>query len=300
MVGNARQLGSERHDKRRGTDAGDYPEDNNRNDDAEPTPEEAEESGPIYPCTALAGFKILESLRFFLSAGGGVSPLLMPAVLGAIEGGRHGRCHKGTTMTIINQSEDLGLPLATMLSRMAGATVYSVDVDSVLQFRPDGRVRCMGALSASAVERCIGMSMVIVSGVPSASFRIPTEWIPENATVFDIAAGRSNFDEGTLLGNDASRRGVTHFSLATFAIPRFVVGWLLCCALLLLLFTSAVACFPFTTFADPCSVVVAAAVPVTIAVAITVATSATATAIVVIVAFTFTITLVAVACPSPS
>jgi hypothetical protein len=203
-------------------------------------------------------------------------------------------------MTIINQSEDLGLPLAAMLSRMAGAMVYSVDVDSVLQFRPDGRVRHVGASSASAVERCIGMLTVIVSGMPSASFRIPTEWIPENATVFDITAGRSNFDEGTLLGNDASHQGVTRFSLATFAIPCFVVGWLLCCALLLLLFTFAVACFPFATFADPRSVVVATAVAVTIAVAITVATSATATAVIVIAAFTFAITLVAAACPSPS
>jgi hypothetical protein len=67
--------------------------------------------------------------------------------------------------------------------------------------------------------------MVIVSGVPSASFRVPMEWIPENATVFDIAAGRSNFYKGTLLGDDAFCRGVTHFSLATFAIPHFVVGW---------------------------------------------------------------------------
>ena len=118
--------------------------------------------------------------------------------------------------------------------------------------------------------------------------------------MFDIAAGRNNFDEGTLLGDDASRRGVTHFSLATFAIPRFVVGWLLCCALLLLQFTFAVACFPFATFADPRSVFVAAAVAVTITVAVTVTTSATTTAVVVIAAFTFAITLVAVACPSPS
>jgi hypothetical protein len=94
----------------------------------------------------------------------------------------------------------------------------------VLQFQPNGRVRRMGALSTSAVKQCLGMSTVIVSGMPSASFRVPTEWIPENATVFDIAAGRSNFDKETLLGNDASRRGVTHFSLATFAIPRYVVG----------------------------------------------------------------------------
>ena len=158
----------------------------------------------------------------------------------------------------------------------------------------------MGASPTTAVKRCIGMSTVIVSGVPSASFRIHTEWIPENAMVIDVSAGRSNFDEGTLLGDDASLRGVPHFSLATFAIPRFVVGWLLCCVLLLLLFTFAVACFPFATFADPRSVVVAAAVAVTIAITVTVATSATTTDVIVIVAFTFAITLVAVACPSSS
>jgi hypothetical protein len=185
-----------------------------------------------------------------------------------------------------------------MLSRMTDATVYSVVIDSVLQFRPDGRVQRLGAPSASAVEWCIGMSMAIVSGVPSVSFRIPMEWIPKNATVFDIAAGRSNFDEGTLLSNDASHQDVTCFSLATFAITRFVVGWLLCCTLLLLLFTLAVACFPFATFADPRSVVVAAAVAFTIAVAVS--TSATATADIVIIAYTFAITLVAVARPSPS
>ncbi len=171
MAGDARRSGGERHDKRRGADAGDYPEDDDRNEDAKPTPEEAEESAPIYPCTALAVFKILESFRFSSSAGGGVSPLPTPAVVGAVNGGRRGRRHEGATMTIINRSEDLGLPLAAMLS----ATVYSVDVDSVLRFRPDGRVRRVGASSASAVERCVGMSTVIVSGVPSASFRVPTE-----------------------------------------------------------------------------------------------------------------------------
>jgi hypothetical protein len=202
-------------------------------------------------------------------------------------------------MPIINQSEDLGLPLAAMLSRMAGAMVYSVDVDSVLQFQPEGRVRGVGLLSVSVVERCVGMLMVTVSGVPSASFRVPTEWIPGNATVFNITAGRSNFNKGTLLDNNASHWGVTHFSLATFAIPRFIVGWLLCCTLLLILFTFADACFPFATFAETRSVVVAAAVAGTIAVAVTVATSTTATAFVVIVAFTFAITLVAVAWPSP-
>ena len=75
----------DRANKRRGADAGDYPEDGDRNDDAKPTPEEAEESGPIYPCTALAVFKILESFCSSLSSGGGVSPSPMPAVVSAIE-----------------------------------------------------------------------------------------------------------------------------------------------------------------------------------------------------------------------
>ncbi len=298
MAGDARRSGGKRHDKKRGADASNYPEDNNHNNDAKPTPEEAEESGRIYPCTALAVFKILELFCSSSSSGGGVSPSLTPAVVGAVDGGWRGQRHKGRTMTIINRPEVLGLPLAAMLSRMAGAMAYSIDVDSVLRFRPDGRVRCMGTLSVLAVERCTGMLTVTVSGMPSASFRIPMEWILENATVFDIAVGRNNFDEGTLLDNNASRRGVTRSSFATFAIPHYVVGWLLCCAHLLLLFTFAIACFPFATIADTRSAVVAAAVAVTIAVAV--APSATTTADVVIIAFTFAITLVAVACPSPS
>ncbi len=89
----------------------------------------------------------------------------------------------------------------------------------MLQFQPDGRVQHVGTSSASAVKRCVGMLTVIISGMPSTSFRIPTEWIPENATVFNIATGRSNFDEGTLLGDNVSHRGMIHFSLTTFAVP---------------------------------------------------------------------------------
>ncbi len=102
MASDARRSGSERHDKRRGADAGEYPEDDDRNDDVKPTPEEAEESGPIYPCTALAVFKILELFRSSLSTGGGILPLPTLAVVGAIDGGRRGWRHEGATMTIIN------------------------------------------------------------------------------------------------------------------------------------------------------------------------------------------------------
>jgi hypothetical protein len=88
VVGDARQSGGKQHDKRRGADAGDYPEDDNRNNDAKPTPEEAEESGPTYPCTALAVFKILELFRSSSSARGGVLPSPTPAVVGAVDDSR--------------------------------------------------------------------------------------------------------------------------------------------------------------------------------------------------------------------
>ncbi len=84
-MGDARQSGGKQHDKRRGADAGDYPEDNDRNNDAKPTPEEAEESGPIYFCTALAVFKILELFCSSSSSRWGVLPLSTPAVVGAVE-----------------------------------------------------------------------------------------------------------------------------------------------------------------------------------------------------------------------
>ncbi len=109
--------------------------------------------------------------------------------------------------------EVLGLPLAAMLSRMADATMYTINVDAVLRFWPDSGVRRVGALSALAIKLCVGMLMVIVSGVPSASFWIPMEWIPENTMVINVVVGRSNFDKGTLLSEDASHQGVTYVPL---------------------------------------------------------------------------------------
>jgi hypothetical protein len=49
----------------------------------------------MYPCTALAVFKILELFCSSSSAGGGVSLLPTPAVVGAVNGGRHGRRQEG-------------------------------------------------------------------------------------------------------------------------------------------------------------------------------------------------------------
>jgi len=137
--------------------------------------------GPIHPCTALACFRILESFR------------LDKLNINAMESKR--RLFEDVSITIINRSEVLGLPLATMLASQ-GATVYSADVDSILQFLPNGKVMRMP--NSTTLKQCVMKSSMIVSGVPSCTFCIPTAWIPENATVVNVATEKSNFDEETL------------------------------------------------------------------------------------------------------
>jgi methylenetetrahydrofolate dehydrogenase (NAD+) len=136
-----------------------------------------EDLGPIYPCTALAVFRILESFQLSLN-----TQTESPE-----------RLFEGKTMTIINRSEVLGLPLATMLSNQ-GATVYSIDINSILQFMPEGDVRIRREHATKTMEQCVRESSVVITGVPSHSFRVPIAWISENATLINVAT-ESNFEE---------------------------------------------------------------------------------------------------------
>lgn len=131
--------------------------------------------GPIYPCTALAVFRILESLKLSRN-------------YSKIESSK--RLFEGMTMTIINRSEVLGLPLAIMLSNQ-GATVYSIDKNSILKF---GEERVKREPATRTIKQCVQLSSVVVSGVPSLSFRVPTEYIRENAILINVAM-ESNFEE---------------------------------------------------------------------------------------------------------
>ena len=164
----------------------------------------AEELGPIYPCTALAVYNILKS--FHLS---NQSPLT------ADTDGR--KLFDNITITIINRSEVLGLPLAIMLSNQ-GATVYSINIDSIWQFLPSGKVR--REHSTTTVELCVKRSSVIVSGVPSNTFKVPTEWIPKNATVINVAA-ETNFDEETICDETVGITYVPHVGRVTVAALEY-------------------------------------------------------------------------------
>lgn len=114
--------------------------------------------GVVYPCTALSVLRIIESQVDRLD---------------------------GRTITVVNRSELLGRPLAAMLANL-GAHVFSVDADSILTFGPGGRLRRVSD-STMNTRRCIEQSSIVVSGVPSPSFRLPSEVINPGSVVVNVS-----------------------------------------------------------------------------------------------------------------
>lgn len=136
----------------------------------------------IFPCTALAVTRILESCHWAYDAAAPTGQRL-----------------KGCVITIVNRSEIFGRPLAAMLAN-DGATVYSVDIDSIVQFSEGGRThRCKE--SEITLEDCVRQSSVVVSAVPSDTFHIPVDWLQENATVVNVAREK-NINEDDLRSTD--------------------------------------------------------------------------------------------------
>lgn len=142
----------------------------------------------ILPCTPLAIVKVLEHLEAYDTA----RPV--------------GDRLQGKTVTIVNRSEVVGRPLAAMLAN-DGARVYSVDIDSVFEYRR-GKLSVVpeGALSEGAEvvegqllqERLVRASDVVVLGVPSNSYKLDVSWVKEHAIVINVAT-QKNVDEEALL-----------------------------------------------------------------------------------------------------
>jgi methylenetetrahydrofolate dehydrogenase (NAD+) len=104
----------------------------------------------------------------------------------------------GCTATIINRSEICGLPLAALLA-LEGATVYSVDESSILEFvqqQPSDESSSNRAAKSSnakmrrsnkTLEECLMESSIIVTGVPSPDFALPTNVIQTGTTVVNVS-----------------------------------------------------------------------------------------------------------------
>lgn len=130
----------------------------------------------VLPCTALSVVKILESCPTCYDKS-------QPT-------GRH---MEEKTVTIINRSEIVGRPLAAMLAN-DGADVYSIDIDSIYLFRGGKLHKCEG----ETPESCVRKSNIVITGVPTKSYRLPAQWIQPNTTVVNVASFK-NVDEDELL-----------------------------------------------------------------------------------------------------
>lgn len=141
----------------------------------------------IYPCTALSVLRILEEYHIGSNGenthGGNDSDGAGNNNKGEQ---RIQQCWKDQTISIVNRSEIMGRPLAVMLAEK-GATVYSIDIDSILQFRPNGKRLRRCNPKTTTLETCLEESTVVVAGVPSADFRLPLSSIKQGSTIVSVS-----------------------------------------------------------------------------------------------------------------
>lgn len=130
----------------------------------------------LLPCTALSVMKLLEESP-------GCSDSSRPI----------GKKMSGKTVTVINRSEIVGRPLAAMLAN-DGAEVFSVDISTIYLFKNGRLEKC----DDETPETCVRKSSIVITGVPTKAYRLPTEWIQPNTTVVNVASFK-NVDEESLL-----------------------------------------------------------------------------------------------------
>ncbi|SCZ90204.1 BZ3500_MvSof-1268-A1-R1_Chr1-3g01838 [Microbotryum saponariae] len=152
-------------------------------------PTEPELVKAILPCTPLAIVKTLEHCQVY-------NPVLP-----------YGSRAFGKTITVINRSEVVGRPLAALLAN-DGARVFSVDLDGIQEFtrrrtsapaaegekpRPSFQPRHFVQSTPLKLEDCLAISDVVVSGVPSAAYKISTDALKEGVIAVNFSESK-NFE----------------------------------------------------------------------------------------------------------
>lgn len=138
----------------------------------------------ILPCTPLAIVKTLEYCQVYNS--------LLP----------YGSRAFGRTICVVNRSEVVGRPLAALLAN-DGARVFSVDLDGVQEFskrkvvavstRPSYHPHHVVTRSELTLQECLTLSDVVISGVPSATFKIKTPELKEGCVAINFSESK-NFE----------------------------------------------------------------------------------------------------------
>lgn len=130
----------------------------------------------VLPCTPLAVVKCLEHLEVYDSS---------------LQVGDRMR---NKTVVVVNRSEVVGRPLAAMLAN-DGATVYSIDIDSIYMFR---RGKLEVPPEGSSLESLVPNADVVILGVPTDKFKLDVSLVKEGAIVVNVASHK-NVDEDELL-----------------------------------------------------------------------------------------------------
>lgn len=131
----------------------------------------------LLPCTPLAIVKILEHLKVYDET---------------VEVGDR---LKGKKVCVVNRSEIVGRPLAAMLAN-DGADVYSIDISSAYLMKR-GKITEM----SETPEQLVRQADIIITGVPTKDYRLPSEWIQPGAVVMNVSHFK-NVDEASLLEID--------------------------------------------------------------------------------------------------
>lgn len=165
----------------------------------------------ILPCTPLGIVKCLEAMQVYDRS--------LP----------YGDRLRGKTITVVNRSEVVGRPLAALLAN-DGARVFSIDLDSTQEFskRSHQSVQQPGEADEDELDRqassavraarkqnaaqrlrphhivrpspltdlasCVGESDVVISGVPSASFKVPTSMVKPGSVCVNFSSEK-NFEK---------------------------------------------------------------------------------------------------------
>jgi len=101
----------------------------------------------------------------------------------------------GRTITVVNRSEIVGRPIAALLAN-DGAKVYSVDVTGIQQYHRGAGIKLRKHEVQDTnlkLEDVAPQSDVIITGVPSASYKFPNELIRDGAICINFSSEK-NFD----------------------------------------------------------------------------------------------------------
>ena len=151
--------------------------------------DEAQTRKAILPCTPLAVIKVTFWARI-------ITDKQILEHLGAYNTVLpYGNRLYGRTITVVNRSEIVGRPLAALLAN-DGAKVYSIDITGVQQYHRGAGIKMRKHEVKDTnlkLEDVAPQSDIIITGVPSGSYKFPSELIKEGAICINFSSDK-NFD----------------------------------------------------------------------------------------------------------